>query len=176
MVKPSESKIKKLMKLGLDSKSIETMRKALREDELRNEYEKLPPHDTENWHQVGEVGVDAGMVWLGDPCYILPDTRFGRDGSPKFTYNQLCDKLDEDDEYKFHNEKFFKKHIKLGRKHVQKATQFNYEAGHPGLGVCVPSGDGDGSYPVLVKYNKEGRIKEVKIVFIENEENENESI
>ncbi len=23
------------------------------------------------WEKVGVVGVDAGLLWLGDPCYIL---------------------------------------------------------------------------------------------------------
>lgn len=32
--------------------------------------------------QIGEIGVDAGIVWIGDPCYIIhqkPDKEFGKD-------------------------------------------------------------------------------------------------
>jgi len=28
---------------------------------------------------VGNIGVDAGMCWIGDPCYVLPDDGSGRD-------------------------------------------------------------------------------------------------
>jgi hypothetical protein len=31
----------------------------------------------EEWEQVAQIGVDAGMVWVGDPCYTMtPDTSF----------------------------------------------------------------------------------------------------
>jgi len=75
--------------------------------------------------KVGVVGVDAGIVWLGDPCYImhkkkLPKT-VGKD------WEEFCNILG-------------------GEYPVRK--QFNYELGHPGLGVVVGSGIGDGVYPV----------------------------
>jgi hypothetical protein len=25
----------------------------------------------ENWKLIGHIGVDAGLCWIGDPCYIL---------------------------------------------------------------------------------------------------------
>ena len=30
-----------------------------------------PEKINEEWEHIGEIGVDAGLCWLGDPCYIL---------------------------------------------------------------------------------------------------------
>ena len=48
--------------------------------------------------------------------------------------------------------------------------QFNHDGGNPGLGVCVNTGYGDGTYDVLVKRDKQGHIMEVRVVFIEEDE------
>lgn len=48
--------------------------------------------------------------------------------------------------------------------------QLNFKAGHPGAGVIVSAGLGDGVYPVYVRYEEvEGwgkRVAEAKIVFL----------
>jgi len=51
----------------------------------------------------------------------------------------------------------------------EQGKQFNYKMGHPGLGVCVGSFGGDGTYPVYVRKGKDGLVKEVKVVFSEHE-------
>ena len=47
--------------------------------------------------QIGEIGVDAGLCWIGDPCYILhadPAPRaIGKD------WEEFCDLLHEDGRY-----------------------------------------------------------------------------
>lgn len=107
--------------------------------------------NNENWIQVGEIGVDAGLVWVGDPCYcVTPDAN----NHPAKTWSEFCDL------YKGHAD--------------QIAKQFNYSAGHEGLGVTVQSGYGDGIYPVLIRKNAEGRVMEVKVVFIDESEDEEE--
>jgi Protein of unknown function (DUF4241) len=96
------------------------------------------------WEKVGEIGVDAGLCWVGDPCYILhrkPGTEPKDLGK---TWPEFCDKLGDD---------------------YPTAKQFNYDLGHPGLGVAVSTGYGDGSYPVYVKKNDEGRIVGVMVKF-----------
>ncbi len=163
---------------------------------LQNKYDQLPILGLDEWVQVGEVGVDAGMVWIGDPCYILslphlnPKEKKEKDSFPDMyepkelpkelgdSWVEFCDKMNESGraypvgskEY----DSFLRKQIKKGQQTGQEAVQFNYDMGHPGLGVCMSSGYGDGSYPVFVKRNLEGRITEAKIVFIEEEEEENE--
>jgi len=74
---------------------------------------------------IGHIGVDAGVVWIGDPCYILhtdklPDT-LGKD------WDDFCDKL----------------------KNNKYSKSFNYQMGHEGLGVCTSTKYGDGVYNVI---------------------------
>ena len=96
------------------------------------------------WEEVGLIGVDAGLCWLGDPCYcVTPDA----DNHPTQTWIEFCDKL--------------------GKIEQKGVAQWNYKLGHVGLGVSVSTGYGDGNYPVFVRRNDEGRIAEVKVVFIE---------
>ena len=96
---------------------------------------------TKKWERIGEIGVDAGLCWLGDPCYILHTETSPKDIGKD--WSAFCDKVSDKD-----NE------------------QFNFDLGHAGLGVAVSTGYGDGCYPVFVRRNNEGRIAEVKVVFI----------
>lgn len=86
--------------------------------------------------QIGELYVDAGCIWLGDPCYVL-----GADSSngPK-TWSDYCDLLDE-----------------LG--HWNSHEPMIEPFGH-GIGMHVQTMYGDGSYPVYAEYegNKIKRI------------------
>lgn len=99
------------------------------------------------WEQVGKIGVDAGLCWIGDPCYcVTPDS----DEHPAQTWDEFCDKLGDDHKHK----------------------QWNYKRGHAGLGVTVETGYGDGTYPVYVKKNRHGRVVEVKVCFDEQEDDD----
>jgi hypothetical protein len=96
--------------------------------------------------KVGEIGVDAGLCWVGDPCYIM----HCEDGLPKDlgkNWEEFCDKVNK----------------------MDYARQFNYDLGHAGLGVVVSTGFGDGVYPVYAKISDEGewgkRVKEITIKF-----------
>ena len=98
------------------------------------------------WETVGTIGVDAGLCWIGDPCYIIhPDKRPKDLGK---TWGEFVDKLSD----------------------CSNSRQFNYDAGHPGLGVTVDTGYGDGEYPVEVRRSKDGLIAEVRVVFINEKE------
>lgn len=50
--------------------------------------------------------------------------------------------------------------------------QLYYEIGHPGVGVVTSSGYGDGTYPVIADYTKDGRVKSITVVFIDDDEDE----
>jgi hypothetical protein len=103
---------------------------------------------TEEWTEAGVIGVDAGLCWIGDPCYIA-----AKDCSHAFdSWSQFCGMLSS-----------------RGYPTVQ---QFDYHKGHPGLGVCLSSGYGDGEYKVYVKRNSEGRIAAACVVFIEEVDDE----
>lgn len=43
------------------------------------------------WEKVGEMGVDAGLCLVGDPCYVLGDDASHRVRS----WDKFCDKLHE---------------------------------------------------------------------------------
>ncbi len=89
--------------------------------------------------QVGVIGVDAGLCWIGDPCYIM-----GKDatGQPTESWNEFCDLLAD-------------------KKHYSNGTSTHDS------GVCVSTGYGDGEYPVFVRRNEDGRIAEVVVKFDE---------
>ncbi|MDD4888407.1 MAG: DUF4241 domain-containing protein [Phycisphaerae bacterium] len=100
--------------------------------------------ENKNWKQVGTISVDAGLCWVGDPCYcITPDC----DEHPAQTWSEFCNAISD---------------------HEQDAKQWNFKLGTPGLGVSVSTGYGDGSYPVFIRRNRDGRVAEVKVVFDED--------
>lgn len=89
--------------------------------------------------QIGVIGVDAGLCWIGDPCYIM-----GTDATeqPAATWAEFCKKLTDND-----------------------FQQWNFKLGHPGLGVSVSTGHGDGTYPVFIERGYDGRVKRVIVEF-----------
>ena len=100
--------------------------------------------------KVGHIAVDAGLCWIGDPCYVLPDDASNADQVRD--WSSFCDQL-----------------ITADGEHKSTA-QFRFNHGHIGLGVAVSTGWGDGMYPVYVEYSAEGRVAKVEVVFIEEEE------
>ena len=104
--------------------------------------------------QIGEIGVDAGLCWIGDPCYILhanPKPKaIGKD------WDAFCNILHEDDQY-------------------PTCKQFTYDLGHAGLGVVVSTGYGDGVYPVYAEFNDDGRVAKVWVDFIDQDDETDEA-
>lgn len=99
-----------------------------------------------NQIQVGTIGVDAGVCWIGDPCYVLhsqkPPKDIGQD------WDDFCVRL-------------------LGSR---LARQFCFDGGRAGLGVCVRTGYGDGIYPVYADITSDGRVRSATVQFIVNDE------
>jgi len=98
---------------------------------------------------VGMIGVDAGLCWIGDPCYIHHDKNpkeWGKD------WGEFCANL-------------HKKESRPG----PTLAQFNYDKGHAGLGVCVSTGLGDRAYDVHAEVNGK-RIVSATVTFMKNEE------
>lgn len=97
----------------------------------------------QKWERVGSVGVDSGLVWLGDPCYLFTD-----DNEPPAlgaTYEDFLATLRD--------------------REVDSAAQFPYANGKVGLGVAVYTANGDGFYPVEVLRDVAGRVLEVRVRF-----------
>lgn len=90
--------------------------------------------------KIGEIGVDAGLVWIGDPCYILHK---GEDFPPELgkSWDEFCD-------------------IVLGKEPSSGPTVVDFD----GLGVVASTGYGDGTYPVFAEF-EDGRVKKITIEF-----------
>jgi hypothetical protein len=103
------------------------------------------------WVKIGECAVDSGTIMLVDPCYVLPDkvTKKGRieshHGKDSYTYEKFLEDA-------FEGEKDL-----LPREVLV--------AGIAGTGVAVGGFGGDGSYPVYIKKDKNGQVREAKIKF-----------
>jgi hypothetical protein len=102
--------------------------------------------DEAKWELLGTVDVDAGMLWIGDPCYVLhreeglPST-VGKD------WAAFC-ALTSD----------------------SRVTKFGHAGGEgEGLGLAVGTGYGDGTYPVFGRI-EHGRVLELHVVFAEPED------
>jgi hypothetical protein len=115
----------------------------------------------EKWELAGEIGVDAGLCWIGDPCY-LKYTPLG-ENMPDEAWHEFLEQM-----YKLEEESG---HPGLAR--------WKYPAGHEGVGITSMTGHGDGLYPVYVRKDN-GCVAELRIVFIppetfEPEEEDDES-
>jgi hypothetical protein len=102
---------------------------------------------------VGSVWVDAGCVFVGDPCYSITS-----DADHQVeTWSEFSDRL------------FDKKH-EITNDVVAPFKGHLSDAPEAGLGLVISSGFGDGSYPVYVKYSDEGiwgtRVSAVIIDFL----------
>lgn len=101
----------------------------------------------DKWEEVGEVAIDTGTLYLGEPRYFI-------DRKPK----DFGDGTWED---------FMERQI--SREEETHAAEFLLNNGNAGLGVTVRTGWGDGIYPVEVRRHPDGRIAEVRVVFIPEE-------
>lgn len=98
------------------------------------------------WEYVGDVAVDAGVVMVGDPCYATDKKH------PIHRWEKFCDLLGRDSE--------------------NGVTGLKFAHGGGGMGVVVTSGYGDGVYPVYVKHDDRGVIAELKVVFVSDDEDD----
>lgn len=96
-----------------------------------------------NWQKVGTVGVDSGQIMLVDPCYVKQTFETAWNAKPGLNYAGACEAT-------------------LSDKHCG-----NF--GGSSMAFATSSGYGDGEYDVYVRRLGD-RIAEVKIVFIDSEE------
>jgi hypothetical protein len=123
------------------------------------------------WKQVGVISVDAGLCWIGDPCYcVTPDAS----SHPAKTWGEFCNLLRDKGPGPLYpqsgNEVVTKEQIHEYKEAIA-AQQWEFSGGNTGLGVTVTTGFGDGIYPVYVLLDDEGDVKEAKVVFIETSNN-----
>ena len=93
------------------------------------------------WDKIGEVGVNTGLIWVGDAVDVLPD------GAPNPSHNG--------DEFRrrLENEGYTK--------------EWHDDQGQ-GIGLTGSNFGGDGSSSVYVRYDDMGRVLELRINFEEH--------
>lgn len=101
--------------------------------------------------KVGEIGVDSGQIMIIDPCYI--PNNFQGDGNVYFE-----------------NENGVYGPIREVTDYTQACiASLNGGFGTFGswgdAGASISSGYGDGTYPVYVEINNEGRVMKAEIIF-----------
>lgn len=86
--------------------------------------------------EIGFITVDAGIVYVGDPCYQSEKSDFK-------DWDKFGDKLMND-------------------RNSDGVVILNHDKG-PGKGIVVNTAFGDGIYPVYMKYDKDGDPTELII-------------
>ena len=114
-------------------------------------------------YKVGSVGVDAGMVMVGDPCYL---NTYGKESADGFEWVEAevdAQKSTKKFDYSYSG--------------ACAATLGEDSAGELGraAAVAVSSGYGDGVYPVYATYNHEGRISKLEVVFVAEDDEDFEN-
>jgi hypothetical protein len=104
--------------------------------------------DTNEMTYIGTFIVDSGQAMVGDPCYL---------DSWKYEYDNFDDHPKHSGEYSY-----------LGACNATLTDGYG-ELGR-GNAVVFNTGYGDGAYPVYAKFNDEGRIAQIVIDFIQDEE------
>jgi hypothetical protein len=93
-----------------------------------------------------EVSVDSGMIWIGDPCYIMADDARFRVSS----WDKFCDAIHKIKQFASNG---FSMHPELA------------EPLGEGIGVAIDTG-GDGGYTVKPIYNEHtGKVVSITIDF-----------
>jgi len=90
--------------------------------------------------QIGVISVDAGLVMVGDPCYILHTQQ-----TPKAVgknWSEFCETLEG-----------------------KKRLQLDHDAGYTGLAVVEGNFGGDGLYPVFVEKDEQGITTKLTVKF-----------
>jgi hypothetical protein len=93
--------------------------------------------------EVGYVTVDAGLMYLGDPCYLA-----GPKENPFENWSDFCDVA-----------------LDPGVTPDPNLIPIPHTAGAPGKGIVIGGFGGDGIFPVFIKRGKSGLVKEIVIKF-----------
>jgi len=91
------------------------------------------------WKKIGKISVDAGLVFIGDPCYLS-------DKNPFQKWNKFVEDMGDRDT--------------AAITHDQKVEDTDDCA----MGIISSTGWGDGTYDVLALI-EQGRVLELRILF-----------
>jgi len=100
--------------------------------------------------KIGECGVDAGMLYLGDPCYVI-NAALGRK-----PWDEFIRAIAGPNGY-------LETYATVESVLPNGKTPFN-------AGVVVTTGYGDGVYPVYAEFSKTGHIARITVEFISDDD------
>jgi hypothetical protein len=141
---------------------------------------------------IGHIGVDSGQVLVTDPCYLdsFKNNEFkAKEWVDIQDSKGLLERVEKCSKRWFEIvDKINKGKLKIVKEEMEQlprdysysgcaaATLSEEKAGElgDGMGVASSTGFGDGSYPVYVEYNREGRISRLIVDFVEEETDEDE--
>jgi hypothetical protein len=89
---------------------------------------------------VGYITVDAGLVQIGDPCYLSKDN-----GNPYENWSEFCAGLLKNEQ--------------------NGVLNIDHANGSEGMAIAVNTAYGDGIFPVYVRRDKNGGITEMTVNF-----------
>jgi hypothetical protein len=131
----------------------------------------------EEWKLIGFIGVDSGHIVICDPCY-LPARRM--DMEEKFGVKDDPEWFDGADKnnHELHAPEFVGEFSYRGTCSTTSyfgAGQLYYKKGHAGAGVTANTVDGDGTYPVYGRLNKQGRVRAL-LIRLDGEDTESNDV
>lgn len=109
----------------------------------------------EGWKLVGTFGVDAGLCWIGDPCYVMGT------GAPDWArdWDRFCAELGKREEAQGDTGiTLFGFASSAKREDFETDEDYTASLKTHGCGIACSTGYGDGTYPVWAKTNAEGRV------------------
>ena len=142
------------------------------------------------WEKIAEVGVDSGQLFLVDPAYLNMWTDEKYVDLRQYRHTVTGEILEFRKDFP-HYEAVIERHgLSMNQLNesgewekveqpqppgmnynaVCRATNSKAGCGQVDLGAAFETGWGDGSYPVLVRRNAEGRIMQVMIDFDDGDE------
>jgi hypothetical protein len=93
------------------------------------------------WKLVGHVGVDAGLISIGDPCY---------NAAKKAQINNWSKYVDK---------------MHTNETKIKGLYKMPFRLGHEGEAIIAQTLHGDGMYPVFVSLTPDGKVEQMKIKF-----------
>jgi hypothetical protein len=97
---------------------------------------------------IGDIAVDSGTCWIGDPCYIkdVPAVAAGDGNAHANAWEDPADRVDV-----------------AG---MAIAKRFPIGPDRPAFGIAAATGYGDGNYPVYARVTPDGRVASITVEFL----------
>lgn len=149
--------------------------------------EEKDKYEREGWRKIGVVGVDAGLLMIGDPCYFMQSINEEKDEVEEDTsflkaypggYHQIVDEL------------YYCGEVPAPKRVTdvcprmttipailsKNTMQLNYKGGHAGLGVLFNTTWGDGVYNVYAKFDNPKRKAPTAVMVVMDDPEDEEDI